>query len=193
MRAIPDLFFVPYADLRLRWRDAVSGVAKPGRGAPVEFVIGVLETQLVRANAAIKANEDKAALVIPAIGVIVGVTGAKLTTARLDNAGLNLLITAIVVLGVLAVASAILCLSPASRSNGPEPSLAMAGVHDTPAEARFHYLDALGFAVYSTQQVGNRKAHYLNWSLRCLGLAVLLTVVLAGFGGFQAPSLEAAK
>jgi hypothetical protein len=183
-----ELILGNYEQERTNWNQAVAGITVPGTKDTADFLIAGLEKQLDRAVAAVSANETKASLIIPAIGAIVGITGVKLNTERLADP-LLIAITALGVLaGAVAVVLAALVLSGRSRSNGPDPIRIVKGVGLAEEKARLNYIKSLGFAVQSSQQASNAKSFYLNWSLRALAVSVILIVILAGLGGFEAPA-----
>lgn len=129
--------------------------------------------------------EDRAALVIPAIGVIVGIVGTNVSSQVKHNAGLMALLVGLAVSAVGAVLLAILAMAPRSHSNGPSPDRAVKGISEDLTSARVNYVKSLGFAVYSEGARVNAKALWLNWSLRVLGFGILLLLLFAGLGGLK--------
>jgi hypothetical protein len=165
------------------WDDAVRGVKAPGDDNSLDVAIDALQRQLDRAIAGIKVNDDKAGLVIPAVGVLAAVVGSNV---RPDISAHQVL--AVVGLGAaLGALGAILCaliaLNPKSLSNGPVALRAVKGVAAPARAGKLNYLKSLGFAVQESEDVILKKAFWVQWGFRIGAVGVLLTVFAAG-GGF---------
>lgn len=138
-----------------------------------------------RASAATRNVETKAALVIPAIGVIVGIVGSDVSS-RVQSNGLILGLGLLLVLAAIAtIVLAILALAPRMHSSGPPAERAVKGIVEEADYARVNYVKSLGFAVHSEENRANDKATLLKWSLTSFGVGVLFLLLFAGFGGLK--------
>ena len=178
------LLFGDYEEQRRWWRTAA---APEGKSLPetTVFVQRVLEAQLERARAAVRSIETKAALVIPAIGVVVGIVGSEVSSSVSKLPLLLTLWTLVVLAGISAVVLAVLALWPRTRSNGPPAQRAVKGIVEEEEAARVNYVKSLGFAVHSEEESANDKGTLLKWSLTSFGAGVLLLLVFAGLGGLK--------
>jgi hypothetical protein len=175
------------ADWNTRTATWDSAVAEPRAAhdpGTSEFAQHVLEAQLDRAIAASRAIDDKAALVIPAIGVILSVAAPNIDTA-LDRAALSFGLIAAA--GAIAAAvSALFSLAPWWRlSLGPLALKVVRGTSDPPDRARSEYLKSLGFAVHSTSEQIIVKANWLSLSIVASAIGVIAFVLLVVAGGLK--------
>jgi hypothetical protein len=165
------------------WDKKMEGVPI-ANAATAPFVIDALEAQLDRALSASKSTDDKAALVIPAIGLIVGIVAPGVKVG-LDGIAMWFAIGAAacgIISGLLAVGA----LAPWwKRSNGPDPERAVRGAAEPVETARSNYLRSLGFAVASTTDQVWKKSFVLNASLTVAAAGIVLVILLAAAGGIE--------
>lgn len=150
----------------------------------VKFVIGVLERQLERANTIIKHADDKAVVIIPAVGVVAGLTG---DSALVSFEGKSWVVVGTgvgaAIAAVVAVACALISLLPRSRSNGPLAIRVVRGVSSEVQDARWHYVRSLGFAVQTAEEEAVKKGGWINRAFRTSAVGVLLLATFIGTGG----------
>ncbi len=175
-----------YLERARAWDAAVTGLAVPGPETSVDVVTSVLEKQLDRAVAGIKLNDDKAAVIIPAVGVISGVVGSNVRPDIAAQPILAVLGLGAALAGVAGIVLAILALSPKSYSNGPLALEAVKGAGAPLASGKLAYLKALGFAVQSAEDLVTVKAFWVQWALRVGAVGVVAITVFAALGGFVA-------
>lgn len=183
-KAAWSLLVGDYAEQRAWWKVAATPPG-PSNADTTQFVQTLLEAQLARASASVKSLEDRAALVIPAIGVVAALFGAEVSN-RLDK-NIGLLALGLMV-GACAIASMLLALgalAPRSRSNGPPPHRAVQGTSEELEAARLNYVKSLGFAVHSEEERVLAKATFLNWSIRVFVLGAILWIAFAAMGGLK--------
>lgn len=143
----------------------------------------LLEAQLKRASAAVSSTENKAALVIPAIGVIAGIVGADVSPAVEESPWLQGLGLLAMACGLVAGVLAVVALAPRSHSNGPPSERAVRGTVEELPLARINYVKSLGFAVYAEENRLIDKSTLLTWSLSAFGVGVLFLTIFAAVGG----------
>ena len=173
-----------YADRAKAWDAAVAGMTPPGPGSSVDIVTSVLESQLDRAVSAIKLNDDKASIIIPAVGAISGVVGSNVRPDIVNNPILALLGLGVGLAAVGAIVLAVMALSPKTHSNGPVALQAVQGAGVPLAVGKLAYLKALGFAVQSAEDLVTVKAFWVQWAFRLGAAGVITLTVFAGLGGF---------
>jgi tetrahydromethanopterin S-methyltransferase subunit F len=173
-----------YAAQRVWWKAAAAPLAAP-QADTTEFVRMLLEAQLGRASASVKSIEDRAGLVIPAIGVVAGLFGADVSRRVGENAGLFWLAVGVAASAIISMLLALAALAPRSRSNGPPAQRAVQGTAEPLETARINYVKSLGFAVHSEEERVIAKATFLNWSIRVLVIGVILWTVFAALGGLK--------
>lgn len=174
-----------YADSAKAWDRDVAGVVVPTTSDnSLDVVTALLEKQLDRAMAAIKTNDDKAALAIPSVGVLAGIVGSNVRSDIGSHQGLAALGAAAALAAVIAICLAIVALRPQSLSNGPLALLAVRGVSEPSDAGKLNYLKALGFAVQSAEDLVLVKALWVNWAFRVGAVGVVLLTVFVALGGF---------
>jgi hypothetical protein len=162
----------------------VVSIPVPGPDNSLDVVISALEKQLDRAVAAVKANDDKAGLVIPAVGVLAGIVGSNVRAEVGSQLVLALLGLATAAAGVVAIVLAVGAMRPQSYSNGPVALSAVAGVGEPANLGKLHYAEALGFAVSSAEDLAVVKAFWVQWAFRVGGAGVVVLTLFAALGGF---------
>ena len=176
-----------FAERAAAWDKSVEADGKiTPNPETLAFTIDALQRQIDWANTIIQQIETKAALIIPAIGVILGIVGPSLPTSALSKSGVTPWVLAgsgvcLVLCALLAVAS----LWPRSRSNGPRPLLVVRGAGETLGEARWNYLWSLGFVAETANAVGLAKGRQLAWSLALGAVSVVLLAVFVALGGLK--------
>jgi len=175
----------PWEERRRLWYEGLE----PTRAVNLETAEVVqesLENQLSRARGLVKDADRKAALVIPAVGVLAGLFGTKVSGSVGSNPWLAVLLALIVIGAVVAVLSALATLAPEwTSSNGPDSKLTARATGESPEAIRAALIAALGFAVHSTEEVALHKARYLAWAFRAGAITVVLFVLFAGLGGLN--------
>jgi len=156
----------------------------------IKFAVPILERQLDAALAQIERTETKAALIIPAIGVIVGIVAPLIRADAFQLPGLtpSFLIVAILA-AIFCPIFAVVSLLPRVRSNGPDPSQVLKGSAEPVGEAHWDYLKSLGFAVATATAVAVDKANWLISSFIAAAISIVLLVVFYWSGGFVPATL----
>ena len=172
-------------DARARaWDGEVEKPRPKTDQATVDFLLGALKDQLERSNAAVAAMDNKAALVVPAVGVVATLVGSDIVP---DLASRPVALAALVLAslcGAASIALAIRVLAPwSTRSVGPDPLRLVRGAGDSVLAAKLGVLNSLGFAVQTAVETVMEKGLYLTWSMRMGALGVIALVVFMAFGG----------
>ena len=168
------------------WKSKVGGIPVPHRSNSLDLVIKVLEKQLDRASAAIKSNDDKAALVIPGVAAITGIVGSNVRSDIASQTDLAILGLAAASAAVAAVCLAVYALRPQQLGNGVLPLMALRGVGAPSSVGKLAYAKSLGWAVESAEALSRAKGFAVNWAFRCGAVGVLLLTLFTVFGGFAA-------
>jgi hypothetical protein len=173
-----------------RWDDDVKGIAVPvdGEDDSLDLVIDLLEKQLDRAVASVKVNDDKAALVIPAVGVMVGIVGTNVRADLLLHPWLASVGFGTGVSAVAAIVLAILALRPQEFSNGVEAGRVVRAVGLPTKRGKLAYAKSLGFTVQSTERLAIVKATSVMWAFRVGATGVVLLTLFVMLGGFAGPA-----
>lgn len=186
---IRHLIFGNYAEMRDAWDAQVSQLETAPDVDTAVFIATVLEKQLDRANAASVATQHRAALVIPAVGIVagflVGKSGVQIAPNLPDHPVALLLGMGVIGAALLTLVCALLSLALRVRSNGPDPLLAVKARGEPKGEAAVNYLNALGFAVQSTEAYARLQARYLNLSLALFGAGLFFVLGFVVMGGLQ--------
>lgn len=177
-----------FEDQAAAWDAAVAGVGVPADATDnsLDVVIGLLERQLDRAITAIKSNDDKAALVIPAIGAIAAISGSNVRSDIASQGALAILGGTAAGGGVAAIIASIVALRPQSLSNGVVAVQAVRGSLAPSLVGKVNYMKSLGFAVSSAERLVVAKAFWVNWAFRIGAIGVVALTLFTAFGGFAA-------
>jgi hypothetical protein len=175
---------VTYSERVRRWDAAVAGISIPDPETG-QLSISVLEAQLERAVDVVRAADDKAALVIPAIGIVAGLIGSPRAIDPASEPLLTGVGIGAAVCGIAAALFAVLTLLPRERSIGPDPKRVVLGSDEAVANARVNYVQSLGFAVQSTQDLALVKTNYLSWAFRVAAAGITLVILFVALGGVR--------
>jgi hypothetical protein len=152
----------------------------------LKFVIPILEQQTSRAVDQIERTETKAALVVPAIGVIVGIVAPLIPGTAMQNPGITpWILGGAMLMVLLSLLSALTALWPRLRSNGPTTDQVLVGSAEPVEEAHWNYLKSLGFAAASTEAVALDKADWLISTFLFGTISIVLFVVFTALGGLK--------
>ncbi len=174
---------IPLAKRVADWDTSIAGLVEEDVQADtVPVLIQILESQLARASVRMERTDTKAALVLPAIGILAGVIGPNVHRSPFDQDSPWLFTAAaiVVIFAGLSVVLAVWAIRPVEMSNGPLADKVVLAADDTLHTARGRYLGRLGFAVVSTEYVANWKAKWFVRSIGAGGISVL------GLGAFIA-------
>lgn len=161
-----------------------SGVGP--RAATLEFAIPILERQTDAAIARIERTDTKAALVIPAIGVVFGIVSPLVPTSALQRPGVPTLFLGLATATAIACALlAVVTIWPRPRSVGPEVDQVMTGSAEELADARWDYFKSMGFSAQSSDELALSKARWLGRCLAAGAASIVCFVVFAALGGLQ--------
>jgi hypothetical protein len=171
---------------RKSWDDRYKSAEIHPDPQTLDLAIPIFERQVDAAVSRIERAETKAALVIPAIGVVFGIVGPLVPQTALGKPGMLAALLAVSIVMTIACALlAVITLLPRPRSVGPEADQVMRGSASALDDAKWDYFKSLGFAADSSDQLALSKAKWLAWCLAAAAIAIVLFVVFAAAGGLR--------
>ena len=175
-----------YKDRTDEWDAEMTGIPDSGEVASLDAINANLKDKLERANGAVKVLDDKAALVIPAIGAIAAITGSQISAKVQDNWYLIALGVAAALCAVSAIGFALSCLKPRDHDNGADALVLLQLAHDPDPALKMKIAKSMGFASVTTEYMTLQKAWHLQASMMFGGVGVILLTAFVALGGMAA-------
>ncbi len=185
----PYGFPEPYETREANWRAAVEA-PRGINDATAALILAALEKQLDRTTAGRKSLDDKASLIVHGVGIIATIVGTNVSAAILakpqEHLAMVVLLVALFVFAALSVLLAMVCLGPFwTSASGTQPRAIVLRTNDDPGAATLGLINALGFAVESSNTVLLAKAFWFSWSIGAAAGAVLALLVFLLLGGLR--------
>lgn len=167
----------------------------------VKMVHDVLARQMAQAMTGRARYDDRAALVLTAVGGLAALFAGHLSTGpdacatsfREHGAAVDMLapctsplvFVALVATTLVGVLLALALLAPSTIQYGPEPVWAAWNTDEDETVTEYALVAALAASIVSVEGVIQRKAVLWTRCVRCLGAALILVLVLGAVGGLR--------